>query len=579
MPQLATPAHRRLVETAYLYQTLSLGSLGAARMSWEEITRSLRRHSQQAALTFLATVDATLENDGELAPDTQAELTAALIPEDLRLAATEKLRHSRVVAFANQPIWILEKLALLYADPVAEAAVTEMEMRDLGRLLLAIADHLDDLTPADRPGDRDWMLLQHLLRMEMLHARENAGAALQRVWAMLVDLLGDPALWAEHRADLSDLMERHDGLDIKTYLAAGSALIVHYGQLSLRNRVKPLLMLSPRAYFAAANFTPDVWDRICAVASLSADEYAVRLRHEHVRTESIAFGFRTMREFPLVRYGDKILPLSLRFLREKFTTGLLWRLRDHGRASGIDVPPFLGELFEEYVYRKLAAAHSSGTLTPLAPRVHREVPYRWHKRALCKSSDVTIDCGDRLVMVEAAVGGPRLEETQIRAARHEVERDVEKIVVHNARQLDRNIQALLAGKYQLPGVDPSRIRRIYPVIVTLGSMPDGDLVWHEYETALRGAHLLRSTELGRDVARLQLLTAEEIELLRHLIPQGLSLADILERKDEESMRNMGFKNFLFRIMRDRVHRATTLADQELERVRKEIVKLVFPPAG
>ena len=73
-------------------------------------------------------------------------------------------------------------------------------------------------------------------------------------------------------------------------------------------------------------------------------------------------------------------------------------------------------------------------------------------------------------------------------------------------------------------------------------------MWPLYEAALDHAHLLRSSEIGKDVARLQLLSAEEVELPRHLIPAGASLADLLEMKGYVPVRNMGFKNFLFRAM-------------------------------
>jgi len=551
--------------------------LGAATMSWDQIADALRGRNRRAVLTVLATVDAVLENDGGLAPDTQNELTAVLLPERLREVAALKLREPRTVAFANQPVWILEKLALLHADELGDAHITEADMRQIGHLLLAVADHLDDAAPVDL-GDPGWQLLQHLLRMESLHARENAGAALQRVWMMLVDLANDSTVRATNRVGLDSLLRKHDGVDVKTYLAAGSAFVVHYGQLSLRARKKPMLTFLPRQYFSATKIAPEVWDRLCAMVGLPAADYAARLREEHTRTGTIAFGFRAMREFPLVRHGDAVSPISLRFLRERVTTGLLWRLRDHGLADRVNVAAFLGELFEEYIYRKLAEAHAEGTPTPFVSRVHRAVPYRLGGDAF-QSTDVVIDYGDRLVMIEVALSSPRLEDTQIRAGRGEFERDVDRIVVQNARQLDRNLKALLAGAHQISGVDPTRVRRVYPVIVTLGSMPDGDLLWAEYEEALNRAHVLQSSEIGRDIARLQLLSAEEVELLRYLIPQGPSLADLLSRKDRDATRNMAFKNFLFRTEAEGLRRAIDAGDGDLDRVRKAIVEIVVPKDG
>ena len=74
--------------------------------------------------------------------------------------------------------------------------------------------------------------------------------------------------------------------------------------------------------------------------------------------------------------------------------------------------------------------------------------------------------------------------------------------------------------YVLPGIDPTHIQQIYPVIVTLGPLPEGDLAWHEYERALNDHQLLVSANLGKNIARLQLLTAEDVELLPDLVREG-----------------------------------------------------------
>jgi hypothetical protein len=80
----------------------------------------------------------------------------------------------------------------------------------------------------------------------------------------------------------------------------------------------------------------------------------------------------------------------------------------------------------------------------------------------------------------------------------------------------------------------------------------------EYERALNNASLQEPRLIGRNATHLQLLIAEEVDLLRDLPAAGFSLAELLEQKNEETARNMGAKSFLFRIMPDRLrHRGAS----------------------
>lgn len=234
----------------------------------------------------------------------------------------------------------------------------------------------------------------------------------------------------------------------------------------------------------------------------------------------------------------------------------------------------MGRLFERYIFTELAQAHDQDGARVLESRIHGDTAYRIKKQEY-RSADIVVNYGDRLVMIEVTLMRPRLEQTQIRGLQEAFETDVEHIVVDNARQLDRNLRAMMDGRYVLRGIDPKLVRRIFPVIVTLGHMPEGDLTWEVYEQALKRRHLLQSTILRKDVARLQLLTAEDIEILRDLIHEGTALADLLERKSVEPFLNIPFKNFLLSVMPERLSTRGAGRRQELERVIDRVTELVL----
>lgn len=331
---------RQLVETEYMLVTLGLETLTGHRQPWGSIVESLRKHNRRAALTFLSTLDAVLENDGATKQETQLALASTLLPEDLfRLASQAIVQERRRVVFSNQPIWMLEKLVLAHAEPGGDASETEVGRRELATLLLALADYLDeDVRPTGSVASTNdnWELTRHLIRSAMLYASEDPGAMLPRIWTLVVDLPDQPALRTEPSwVDLAGLLMRHDGVDPKTYLAAGATLSTYYANISLLRKTTLNPALAPRRYYSSTKFGPEIWDRVSVMVGLQEPEYSAKIQEEDVRTGSPAFAFQTMRERPLVLYDDQILPLSQRFLKNKFTDGLLWVLRDRATRDGI----------------------------------------------------------------------------------------------------------------------------------------------------------------------------------------------------------------------------------------------------
>ena len=77
--------------------------------------------------------------------------------------------------------------------------------------------------------------------------------------------------------------------------------------------------------------------------------------------------------------------------------------------------------------------------------------------------------------------------------------------------------------------------------MTIQSVPEATPVWNYIRRLLKEQNLLQD----QGVEPLQLIDVEEIEILESILPQGVSLLEILEqRAADPERRNIGLKNFL-----------------------------------
>jgi hypothetical protein len=133
----------------------------------------------------------------------------------------------------------------------------------------------------------------------------------------------------------------------------------------------------------------------------------------------------------------------------------------------------------------------------------------------------------------------RYQDTVLRGGLEEFYADVEKCIIDKAKQLKRVIKNFYSGVFEIPGVNPSDVKKIYPVVVLLEAFPEFPTIW------LRINQRLKDEGLSPEAKPLQLLSMESIELLEPLLRTGRTLAGLLEQKINDSVfRERSMKNFL-----------------------------------
>jgi hypothetical protein len=259
-----------------------------------------------------------------------------------------------------------------------------------------------------------------------------------------------------------------------------------------------------------------------------------RSRNNPVR---LAWESTPFQQRPFVRFDDGQLVLtSPRALYSWLTDGWYYRLLDiaMGKGERDAFTTYAGYLFEAYVLELFQLALPKRPAG--AGSVHGEQPYGAGGGEM--TSDVAIDYGDDLLLFE--VISTRLPLGVRAEADHaELESYLERTFLDKIDQLDRVSRDVLAGRAHIPGVDPARVRRIWPVVITAGDITETEPLWkwlHEHTPA--------GTFADPHVQRLTLLDVEDIEILAGLVAAGAEINDIITAKARSDYRELSMVRWL-----------------------------------
>lgn len=239
---------------------------------------------------------------------------------------------------------------------------------------------------------------------------------------------------------------------------------------------------------------------------------------------TLGWELRPFKNTPFLRRADGgLLLLSQRLLLCWLGEGFHYRALTHAQHEGPRVSGkytrLAGEVVERYALDLAVAAIR-------APARVLSAQSYGHGGGSA-TSDVAIVDGDDLVLFEvharrvsagvAVAGEPETAATE-----------VFKLIVTKIDQLGVCVGALLDGSAVLPDVDITAIKRIWPVVVSVGYVMQTPILWsyiHETKDAEKTAPLS-----DKRVQPMQVLSLEGFEVLLGLVEAGSSLPAMLARK-------------------------------------------------
>jgi hypothetical protein len=237
----------------------------------------------------------------------------------------------------------------------------------------------------------------------------------------------------------------------------------------------------------------------------------------------------------------------------------------HERNQAPRFQRFYGALVEGYARRLLE--HVDSTTSPLElGRVFGE--QRYGLGGGSKSPDIAVDCGTDLVLFEVTSGRFTLQ-TLLEGSPEQALKDLGRLLFDKAKQLDQRITDFLAGRWQLPGVNPEHVRKIWPVVVTVEVL-QGKPLWDELRDRLDGVFSQPKTQ------RLTVFDLTDIERLAALVEHGHGLAELISQKAQSPYAELDFRRFVMETPSlKRGIRLSLLEQRWLELARKTARSLGF----
>ncbi len=538
-PTLPTP-HGEM-ENIKAYVTYS--ELMGRESSLEEFIARLRGVGLRSLLASLSRLMTLLHVDGVSRLELQAILRdQTFSPETLTRLRRLPNARERIVFFPQQVLFTA-KMAILHS-PDREDLRPDLEFRDIVAELLTIAaDFLDRITLPEDPAELERVLVAHLVRNYLHNMTEQVRYLIPRASLLYLKLPFDTELRGD--ADFIDIpavFRTARGFDLKDYLAFGFGVFLWFSSQSfLRSTYNPEHdSINPNTFFSQSTIDLDYARRLLASFTHTYDSAKGAFEARAGDPGKLSYDFLPFMARPLYAIRDDVIvPAHLGYLEACFTNAIYWTISDHLRAENrLRFRRFFGRIFETYVRRSLGRAVPDEA--GLARRVFPEFTYGT-PHGQRKTSDVVLLYPRTAVFLDATATRIRFEATAVSDDVTAFDTDVDQIIVANARQLTDRIRDFRDGHYDFGGVTAKDVDRIFPVILTVHSIPESTVIWNH----IRGILADRGLLTAPGVQPLQLVDVEELEVLETILPQGVSLLGILEaRAGDPERRNIGLKNLL-----------------------------------
>ncbi len=533
--QVPSPAH-------YWAVTLTLKDLLGTRWPLRKIGRRLGGFDRLSLAILLSKMDILLSNTS-FAQRSALDITFArtmcddaLRRDAARFMMAQRRRASRYYFFNEQQVLRLILMTLGYSKRGRRKVAWNEDLFGVGRVLLAINDHLDPLQAygarlETMPAEvQRRLFVEMVLRNGIFNHHENFAAALARHWELFVRL---PKSRADLPIDVHEVFTEATGVAPATYVAVAFGVFSHWAPLTVQNADGFPMTIDPLTYFAKSMLYGAA-KRILPRLSAPVGWHARRHAKEIAVLGSEHYAFRALAERPLVRFSKRrLLCASWRHLQKKLTENLYYEvlsgLGSEARRGGFQEA--FGKLLEEYVRRLLRRIYGVGTGRLFELRYGPEGREAGDGIVLYPKSLVIFEVKSARFLVSAAATGDL----------GEFERKLDMSYLAGARQMDRVIVDFKAGRFTLDGLGPKHIGRYFPVLLTIQPIPQEVFVWKLIEERRKAAGILQ----GAGVQKLEIMHISELEEVESLTSARHSFLELLEKKQAHPIyREWSFRNFL-----------------------------------
>jgi hypothetical protein len=512
------------------------------------IQERLQRYSLFEVLETLGRMNAVLRDTGPRSSNAQVLLLSALFaPEDVRrmLGRLDTImRQDAAESPGRRPTppaifepRLLAAMAVLAGSTLPPIGAPTGAPRDgLGEALMMLNDLIETVLspvgadPATPEGRLRWV--HYFAVAAFARGHDPMVQAVVRTAEIYLDahddLRDDP-----HYVDLAALFEEATGLTLDAYVFVTVALIGTMLEVTARTAATKSALIS-KDFFGG--FPPEMRARFLALAGQDSATFCQEAAKAWPPGALRPITLLPVEQSPLVRNDEGPVCLSVQLLERRLTAGLYHVLLnarggDEHRKFRQRYQQFIGRVFERYVER--ATRRIGGYLAARGgwhPRERRGGgPTRYLTEAemlvaLAGATSATPSVCDGVLVVGQDV---LLIESKARffslpartgEAPDELLTRLREITVGGARQLDATLSHIAAGQLRAVGLAPERIRRVFPIVVSLEEPPITPEVraWIDDEMAAAGV-LQRDTVGPMRVYAPEFFAARDLEWIEAVV--------------------------------------------------------------
>lgn len=499
-------------------------------------------------------------------------------PQDMRLQANLALelvqgdlgRRMAGICVEKKRPW-LTRQGILAALKVCVRAASDRpgeerwEVGDLGLSLLEINDLLG--TVVDPPA----ALTLEVLQNTVFNHDDNLHSLIGRHHWLWQDLPARLKNSPDH-VDVSATFESAFGIPLDQFVALGFWFLSHF--TDAKEAQGGLQPFSPKLGKSPLSRTD--LDRF--IASISAD----RAWHkEQIEAEEsgcgMAYSFTGFRKRPLIRWSRGLLPSSLRFLAESFTSGVFFRIFNYLHARDEQAwkrwTRFYGKLIEAYARKLLDSMLGGPGVT--SSHLMRRILWEEDLQALYpdrKVTDAVLVYPEAILPIEVVSSRPGVK-TLVAGELSAFMADLEKVVFKKIRQIESIVEIGLRTPGALGGI-PGHSLAIRPVLVVGHAFPMMPGLAREIREGIRKDSPMRDPR----VSPLEILSLDDLERLARYSSAGVTIAEILARKQKSSLVDVSIANFLWSADLIEPGRSAVL-DEGYKRATDQMLRVLFRRAS
>lgn len=467
------------MELVGLYITYS--DIFGKRLPIEAASERIAKYNLWDILNILSRIDLTLGFAYNRTLQAQIDLSKRLYCLNASKQIYEFLKQhpykgSPRVLFHEQQILNAIKLSIQNCS-INTKISEEPNWEPLCEALLIISDHLIPPALAIEDGtnvrQENKGRERYILMNGVFHEREDELSQIVRWYELAFESFKSTNINDPDYLDLENTFRNKIGLSPKEFFAIG--LLLYAGWMMLKQEDIDKGKVSLDLQGILKNFSINKNTLNLALQELSAplDWFCSELGNNDFQP----FEFLPFQNKPLLKKDNQMFCLSKGFLTDKITSGLYHTLlnsfsEEENRKKFLR---FFGKIYEKYLTNIFEKKYNP---SPLAHRFFSETKYKKRKQEE-KSADGIIDYGDSLVVMEfkASLLSHDILDILTKGDRDQFTKKFEDIIFGGAEQLHKVITKLKSEVLTFPGIDRSRIKRYFPLIITLQPFPMETLLY------------------------------------------------------------------------------------------------------